>query len=114
MDFLLEEVDDIKILRINNQRLDSLVSPDLKAQLLILIKEGSLIVLDLNQVKYADSSGLGALLLGLRQARDVGAQFVLVGAQKRVKSLMQIAQLENILLNFDDENQALEHLNQSR
>ena len=91
MNFLLEEVDDIAVMRLKEQRLDSMVAPDLKAQILILLsneKRGKIIV-DLSQVEYADSSGLGALLFSLRQAREMGTAFVLCGAQKRVLTLLQ-------------------------
>jgi anti-sigma B factor antagonist len=110
MNFLLEEIDDVKILRIKEERLDSNVAPDLKAQLLMLVNDKSKVVVELSHVKYADSSGLGALLLGLRQARDNGGHFTVCGAQKRVKSLLKIAQLDGMLKNYENEIQAIEHM----
>lgn len=111
MNFLLEEIDNVKILRIKEERIDTAIAPDLKAQLLMLIKdENNKILVDLSETKYADSSGLGAILLGLRQARDVGAKFAVFGAQKRVESLIEIAQLGDILINFENEYKALEHM----
>ncbi len=109
MNFLLEEVNDVKILRIKEERLDTAIAPDLKAQLLVLIKEkDNKVLVDLSDTKYADSSGLGAILLGLRQAREIGAKFAVFGAQKRVESLIEIAQLGEILINYENEFKALE------
>jgi anti-sigma B factor antagonist len=110
MNFLLEEVDDIKILRLKEDRLDSKIAADLKTQLLVLCKDKSKILIDLSEIKYVDSSGLGALLLGLRQSRDNEGQFALCGAQNRVLNLIQIAQLNGVLKNYSDELQALDDL----
>ena len=111
MNFLLEEIDNVKILRLREERLDSNIAPDLKTQLLVLLNsESSKVLLDLSSTTYADSSGLGAILLGLRHSRDIGAKFALFGAQKRVKSLLQIAHLEDVMMNYNDEYEALEKL----
>ncbi|NOY60086.1 MAG: STAS domain-containing protein [Calditrichaeota bacterium] len=112
MNLLVEEVNDIKVLRVKEERVDSTKAPDLKAQLLILTKEeGCKVIIDLSKTKYIDSSGLGALLLGLRQAREAYGEFALIGAQNRVKSLLQIAQLDNVLRNYDNEFEAVESFN---
>lgn len=108
MDFLLEEVDDIKVLRIKEERLDSNLAPDLKTQLLVLNKQGGRVIIDLSNTQYIDSSGLGALLLGLRQAKEAETQFAICGAQKRVKNLIHIAHLDKVLVNYENEFEAIE------
>ncbi len=108
MNFTIDEIGDVRIFRLKEDRLDSAISADLKAQLLILVDgEGRKLLIDMTQVEYADSSGLGALLLGLRQARDNGGKFALFGAQKRVKSLIRIAHLDDVLTNYETEQDAL-------
>ena len=115
MNFLLEEVDNVKILRLKEERLDTRIAPDLKAQLLVLIKEkNDKVLIDLSETKYADSSGLGAVLLGLRQAREIGAHFAIFAAQKRVQSLIEIAQLGNVLINYENEFDAIENVKQKK
>ncbi|MBN1543285.1 STAS domain-containing protein [candidate division KSB1 bacterium] len=110
MNFLLEEVQDIAVLRLKEQRLDSMIAPDLKAQLLVLLnnEKRNKIIVDLSQVGYADSSGLGALLFGLRQSREMGTVFILFGAQKRVLTLLQIAHLGDVLVNYPSEADAMQ------
>jgi len=107
MKYQVDEVDKVKILRVSEERLDTKVAPDLKTQLLMLITKDSKTLIDLSQVQYADSSGLGALLLGVRQARDQAASLALIHAQKRVKSLIHIAQLDKLLVNYEDESEAI-------
>jgi len=114
MNFLLEEVDDIAVLRLKEPRLDSMIAPDLKAQVLVLLSNTNRtkIIVDLSQVTYADSSGLGALLFGLRQSRENGIAFLLFGAQKRVLTLLQIAHLRDVLVNYASEEEAINAIQQ--
>ena len=113
MNFLLEDVDGIKIIRIKEERLDTSIAPDLKAQLLVLINEGKTVLLNLEDVQYADSSGLGAILLGFRQARDAGGDFAICGVQKRVETMISIAQLTNIITIYKNKEAALQLLKSS-
>jgi anti-sigma B factor antagonist len=98
----------ITILRLEEERLDTAVAADLKAHLLVLIDQGAKnFLIDLVKVEYADSSGLGAILFGVRQTRPLGGQVKLVNLQPRVLSLIKIARLENVLEAYDDEQEAL-------
>lgn len=111
MQFMTEEKRGVKILRLNEKRLDTATAPHLKVELIVLTgKDPCKIIVDLNDVVYADSSGLGALLLGLRQARDKGGRLVLLNIQKRVKDLIHIARLEDVLLSFENEDEAIAYL----
>lgn len=108
MDTEKESKDDVSIIRLKDERLDSNIAPELKAELLILVDQGAKkIIVDLKNVTYADSSGLGALLFGLRQSRDNGGSLLIVGANSRITNLIRIAKLEEILINYENEIDAL-------
>lgn len=112
MEFVQEKIDDITILRIKRERLDSNIAPDLKATLLMLHEENiHTVLVDISNVYYADSSGLGALLFGLRQFRDQNGTLKLIGANSRVLNLIRIAKLEDILINFTNEREAINSIN---
>jgi anti-anti-sigma factor len=82
----------------NIENLNSVVSSELKSEFVVLNKEGSKnIILDLAQAKYADSSGLSAVLLGNRLCRDAGGTFVLTGLNEHIAKLIEIAQLDRVL-----------------
>ncbi len=110
MNFFLEEVNGVKVIRLKDERLDTNIAPDLKAQLLVLINDGKRVLLNLEDVQYADSSGLGAILLGFRQARDGGGEFAICSVQKRVQSMIEIAQLSNVITIYDTQSEALEDM----
>ncbi len=99
---------DVLVFRIQEERLDGNVAPDLKAELLVAVRNGHhKILLDLSEVTYADSSGLGALLFGQRQARSAGGALKVYGASGRIANLIRIARLESVLENYDDWQEAL-------
>lgn len=108
MQFNVESTGPVKIIRLNESRLDTSLAPDLKAHLLGMIEqEEPRILLDLKTVEYADSSGLGAILFGVRQARDHGGACKLVNLNPRVMSLIRIAKLEHVIETYDSESEAL-------
>lgn len=109
MKYQLEKVEKVKIIRLKEERLDTNVAPELKTLFLVWIKPDSAnILIDLKDVQYVDSSGLGALLFGYRQTRDKDGIMKLLKSQNRIKELLRIAQLENVLVNFDDEEEAIQ------
>lgn len=82
----------------NIENLNSVVSSELKTEFVVINKEGSKnIILDLSKAKYADSSGLSAVLLGNRLCRDAGGTFVLTGLNEHIAKLIEIAQLDRVL-----------------
>ncbi|MCA9740899.1 MAG: STAS domain-containing protein [Deferribacteres bacterium] len=108
MDFNIEESGVIKIVRLGDARLDTTLAPDLKTKLLGLAEQDEpQILIDLKEVEYADSSGLGAILFGIRRARDNGGTCKLVNLNNRVLSLIRIAKLDHVIEAFDDEKEAL-------
>jgi len=82
----------------NIENLNSVVSTELKSELVVTIKEGNKnIILDLSKTVYADSSGLSGILLGNRLCRDAGGTFVLTGLNEHIGKLIEIAQLDRVL-----------------
>jgi len=65
------------------------------------------ILLNLGDVSYIDSSGIGELVSGFTTVTNSGGQLKLVGLSKRVKDLLQITKLYTVFEAFDDEAQAV-------
>jgi len=75
-----------------------LVTPQLKSELILINAEGQRnIILDLSQVKFADSSGLSSLLVGHRLCKNAGGVFILAGLCDAIGRLITISQLDSIL-----------------
>lgn len=98
MSFKTEKKENYTIIKFSTDKLDAIVAPDLKAELVLVSKNGAKnILLDLESVRYCDSSGLSALLIGHRLCKEVDGTFVLSSLQPSVQKLIIISQLNTIL-----------------
>ena len=98
MKFSIDKHEKYILLKLNESKLNSLVTPQLKSELIMTNTEGQRnIILDLSQVKFADSSGLSSLLVGHRLCKNAGGSFILTGLNDAVSRLITISQLDSVL-----------------
>jgi anti-anti-sigma factor len=106
MKYTIDKTEKYSLLKLHESKLDSTIAPSLKSELLTLHAEGvKNIILDLEEVKYTDSSGLSALLVGNRILSDDGGIFVLIHLSDHAMKLVKISQLDTVLniLNTPEE-----------
>lgn len=114
MEISRQMIDGVLVLRLDFERLDTKMAPDLKAEFLQALGENYInILVNFEKVKYADSSGLGALLLGTRQTREHGGQFKICCSNGRILQLIEIAKLEKHIINYESEKEALKSFSES-
>ncbi|MGF1638315.1 MAG: STAS domain-containing protein [Cyclobacteriaceae bacterium] len=98
MKYSIDKKEQYTLIRLQDDKLDSTLAPNLKTELLTINAEGiENVILDLSDVKYVDSSGLSALLVGNRVSTENGGIFILVGLTEHVNKLIKISQLNNVL-----------------
>ncbi len=98
MKFTVDKHEKYVLIKLNESKLNSLISPQLKSELILTNTEGQRnIILDLSAVKYADSSGLSSLLVGHRLCKNADGSFILSGCNEAVNRLLAISQLETVL-----------------
>ena len=98
MKYTIDKQEKYSLLRLHEEKLDSGVAPNLKSELITLHAEGVRnIILDLSEVKYTDSSGLSALLVGNRIVQEDGGIFVLACLSEHTSKLIKISQLDSVL-----------------
>ncbi len=106
MKFSVDKQEQYTILKLEEDKLDSTISPDLKSEFVNLSTQGTTnLIVNLSATKYSDSSGLSALLTGNRTFTEGGGQFVLTALQPMVEKLIAISQLDKVLniLSTDEE-----------
>jgi anti-sigma B factor antagonist len=88
--------------------LDLSTADQVKRTLSQLIDRGqSKLVLDLGNVAYIDSSGLGALVAAMKQARAVGGNLRLCGLQDDVRSILEMTRLIKVITVHSDRQEAV-------
>jgi len=71
------------------------------------LSENNRIVLNLGNVSYIDSGGIGTLVSLFTSARSAGGDIKLANLTKRVGDLLQITKLITVFESFDDEQKAV-------
>ena len=69
------------------------------------------VLLNLGEVSYIDSSGIGELVSGFTTVSNAGGQLKLLKLTKRIQVLLQITKLYTIFEVFDDEAAGLASFN---
>ena len=112
MKYSVDKRDNYTIFTLQEDNLNSVIAPDLKADFILLQSEGIRnFILDLSPVNFVDSSGLSAILTANRLWKgDVGS-FVLMGINNpNVKKLIEISRLDSILAISPNLAGAIEHI----
>lgn len=98
MKFILDKKEKYTTFKLDEENLNSLISPNLKSEFVFLRNEGvKNLIFDLSDVKYVDSSGLSAILTANRLWKDYGSFILTGGHHPSVKKLIEISRLETIL-----------------
>ena len=98
MKFSIDKQEKYSLISLNEEKLDSSISPLLKSEFITMNAEGFRnIILDLSKTKISDSSGLSAILVANRLCSGDEGIFILTGLTEHVSKLVKISQLDTVL-----------------
>ena len=102
------EVDGVTVLDLNGRITLGEGSVQLREAVRDLISKGSKnILLNMGDVNYIDSSGLGELVSAFTTAKNQGASVKLLSLTKKVKDVLQLTKLYTVFDIYDDEASAI-------
>jgi anti-sigma B factor antagonist len=108
MNVSTEKLDGKTVLCLKEDRLDAHNSGELKERILKILENGGHdLVIDLGQVQFVDSSGLGALLSGYKNASLRSSGFALARLQPRVRSMFELTRLHRVFEIYPGLEEAL-------
>lgn len=94
-------------LKLMEEKLDSRLAPALKSEFITLNAEGCKnIILDLQEVKYVDSSGLSAILTANRLCAAAGGMLAICNLNGHVRKLVEISHLNTVLQILETKEEA--------
>ncbi|MDQ3111421.1 MAG: STAS domain-containing protein [Bacteroidota bacterium] len=109
--FLIERSERYSLIRLQSEKLDTMVAPALKSELVVLNADGvKNLIIDLSETRYCDSSGLSAILVANRLCKNANGVLVVTGLQEPVRKLIAISQLDSILKITPDLAAAIDRL----
>jgi len=96
----------ITIIEVAEKRIDAIMAPDFNNYLTNEIKNGATkILLDLSIVDFMDSSGLGAIVSGLK---DIGGgQLAICNMQMPVEELFKLTRMDRVFAIYDSVDNAV-------
>lgn len=96
------------IVRLGEPRVDAHNSDALKERFQKLLESGEKrLLVDLSQVRFIDSSGLGALLSGYKNANLHQGTLALSGLQPRVKEMFELTRLNRVFEVYSSVDEAI-------
>lgn len=104
-----ETVGDQVIIFVQEERLDAHNSHELKSEMSRHFTDGSKhLIVDLKEVRFIDSSGLGVLVSGFKNASTRQGSLKLAGLQNQVRSMFELTRLHRVFDIFQTTDEALE------
>jgi anti-sigma B factor antagonist len=77
--------------------LDGTTAQEFRQQIKSLAeKQVSIILIDFKDVKFMDSSGLGALILSLKTVRSAGIKMVLCSINDQIRMLFELTSMDRV------------------
>jgi anti-sigma B factor antagonist len=101
-----EQTEGVTVLFVREDRIDANNSEELKIEVRQLFENGTKdLIIDLKEVLFIDSSGLGVLVSGYKNASTRHGSFKLSSLQAQVKSMFELTRLQrvfDIFMTVDD------------
>ncbi|MCX7633454.1 MAG: STAS domain-containing protein [Turneriella sp.] len=95
------------ILSVKETRIDMSISRKFREQVSKLLeKKPQIVVFDLAETEYLDSSALGALVTILRDVKGYGGEIRLANLNQTLKTLFKLSKLESMFKIFDTVEEA--------
>ena len=104
------EKNGVVLLKLNGE-VDVYTAPKLKSRLVDLVDQGKFkIVVDLEEVDFMDSSGLGVLVGGLKRVRSHDGAIALICTQENILKIFRITGLVKVFPIFENQDQAVQSI----
>jgi anti-sigma B factor antagonist len=108
MNLNLEKINGYSVLFIKDERIDAHNSGELKEYILRMLEQGDVnVIVQLEQVRFIDSSGLGALLSGYKNAAAKSGKLALACCKQQVLSMFELTRLNRVFEIYTDLEEAL-------
>jgi len=99
------------VITVEEENINSVIAPHLKSEFVIIKNEGAKnLILNLDKVKFIDSSGLSAILTANRLWSESGS-FIVTGVEnENVKKLIAISRLDTVLTIIPTVSESIDYL----
>ena len=107
MESTIEKVNDVIVLTLQQEALDSKSAKSFREELDQFCQEDNKILLDLSKVEFVDSAGLGAIVAALKCLRGAGGDLKVCNVHKTVRALFELVRMHRLVDIFNTREEAL-------
>jgi anti-sigma B factor antagonist len=107
MTLLIENIQNITLITVPGTTLDAGSAKAFKTAILPALLPEAKVILDLSELKFVDSSGLGAMLSSLRQLNGIGGDLKLCGMNKSIRSLFELVRMHRVFEIYNTRDEAI-------
>jgi anti-sigma B factor antagonist len=107
MEFAVDQIGDVSLITIQVNKLDAANAKDFKADVTPLLANRQRLVLDLGNLTFVDSSGLGAILSCLKQVTGTQGELKLCNLTKAARILFELVRMHKVFEIFNTREEAV-------
>jgi anti-sigma B factor antagonist len=108
MEIHVDNLDGVAVAAVPVDELDAGNVSEFKRDMGPILKSSAKLVLDLNRLRFVDSSGLGAMLSCLRQLSAQGGDLKLCAMSKQVRTLFELVRMHRIFDIYGTKEEAVQ------
>jgi anti-sigma B factor antagonist len=113
MELATEKIGDVTVVVLPGDQLDAGNAKEFKRDIAPVLEPCSKVVFDLHELRFVDSSGLGAILSCLRQLNGKGGDLKLCEMTRPVRALFELVRMHKIFDIYATRNDAVHALGRS-
>lgn len=107
MNVTVEMVNDVVVIDVPNESIDVSNAPDFKRDLTNAFEDNANVVMDLANVNFVDSAGLGTMVWAVKQLAARGGDMRLCNVNGAVRSLFELVRMHKLVSVFDTREDAI-------
>ena len=108
MEITVEKANDVAVVAMPVAELDAANTAEFKRDMAPVLDAHAKVVLDLTRLRFIDSSGLGVLVSGYKNAATHQGSIKLCSLQTQVKSMFELTRLHRVFDIYQTMDEALE------
>ncbi len=108
MNVTIEQIAGVTVVLLPGRDLDAGNAGEFKSAIAPVLKAHSKMVFDLSQLRFIDSSGLGAFLSCLRQLSTKGGELKLCGLSNQVYQTFELVRMHRIFDIYSTKSEAVQ------
>ncbi|MEM7283944.1 MAG: STAS domain-containing protein [Pseudomonadota bacterium] len=103
-----KEENNVTVLKLKEKRLDAHIAVNYKQDVADRVESGvGTLVLDMSEVEFIDSSGLGAVVSCLKLVGSKGGKMSICGLQESTFSMFKLTRMDQVFSIYPTEEEAL-------